>query len=183
MAERCQKMSRPTKFDKVVRRSICETVSVGTRTFDTECADSDPMLIAFCEEENRRVGVCIVKPNLAKIFVGVVSEDRSDNRYTNLAALLSFCQVEGELVEMLICNQFCTSHLRRIVEGFRPLRMSRRTMPQLDEIQRILRRGHGVEKEENHPLIKKLLTFDSAKCGKQYVTHITHAFTATSIFF
>ncbi len=34
MTERCKKMSRPTKFDRVVEREVCQITSRGTRTYN-----------------------------------------------------------------------------------------------------------------------------------------------------
>ncbi len=42
--------SRATKFDKVVRRDICEKITVGTRTFAQN--EEDFLLTLVCEEAN-----------------------------------------------------------------------------------------------------------------------------------
>ena len=34
MAERCKKLARPTKFDRVVERQLCQITSKGTRTYN-----------------------------------------------------------------------------------------------------------------------------------------------------
>lgn len=46
MAERVKKMSRPTKFDKVVERELCQITSKGTRTFNAIEGDNWQVALA-----------------------------------------------------------------------------------------------------------------------------------------
>lgn len=46
MAERCKRMSRPTKFDRVVEREICQITSRGTRTYNA--IEGDNWQVNYC---------------------------------------------------------------------------------------------------------------------------------------
>lgn len=52
-------MHKPTKFDKVVKREICQMTTKGTRIYsvvDGQCTDAESKyLLAICEK------VCVIK--------------------------------------------------------------------------------------------------------------------------
>lgn len=76
MEERCRGMSRPTKFDKVVKRKICQRISVGTRMFSD---NDDEFLLSIYEEKEgsaaSQIGLCFACPSLSKIFFGQFQDD------------------------------------------------------------------------------------------------------------
>jgi len=45
MLERCKKMARPTKFDRVVERELCQITSKGTRTYNVIEGDNWQVLL------------------------------------------------------------------------------------------------------------------------------------------
>ena len=75
MEARVQKMHRPTKFDKVVRREICQVESIGTS------GEKDSYLTAFTasksidNELGIEVGLCYVDTSLGQINLCQFSDD------------------------------------------------------------------------------------------------------------
>ncbi|XP_065225587.1 DNA mismatch repair protein Msh6 [Planococcus citri] len=93
MAERCKK-TKPTRFDKVVKREICQITSRGTRTFgilegETKEAESN-FLLAIAEKEIDHVsssyGVCFVDTSIGLFHVGQFVDDRHSSRLRTLMA-------------------------------------------------------------------------------------------------
>ena len=77
---------RATKFDKVVRRSVCEKVSLGTRTHSEK---SEDFLVCVCCDGHAlrpRVGLAVLNASLCRLFAG---EFVDDPQHTRTAALLA----------------------------------------------------------------------------------------------
>ncbi|XP_070208763.1 DNA mismatch repair protein Msh6-like isoform X2 [Littorina saxatilis] len=93
MADRCREMARPTKFDKVVRREICQVSTQGIRTFsqtDGDVGDAKPSyLLALCETETQDgvvYGVCFVDTSIGTFHVGQFADDRHCSRLRTVFA-------------------------------------------------------------------------------------------------
>ncbi|KAJ1520643.1 hypothetical protein ONE63_003750 [Megalurothrips usitatus] len=94
MNERVKHISRPTKFDKVVKREICAVTSKGTRVFSVQ--DGEPMdmgctnyLLAICEEEvDSKVsyGVCFIDTSIGTFHLGQFTDDRHCSRLLMMLA-------------------------------------------------------------------------------------------------
>ncbi|XP_035217076.1 DNA mismatch repair protein Msh6-like isoform X2 [Stegodyphus dumicola] len=96
MEERCKSLHRPTKFDKVVAREICQITTKGTRTLTYQ---SEPMaannnyLLAICEKYDEgeggasEYGVCFIDVTIGKFSLGQFMDDRHGSRLMTLIAL------------------------------------------------------------------------------------------------
>nr|XP_006822603.1 PREDICTED: DNA mismatch repair protein Msh6-like [Saccoglossus kowalevskii] len=97
MQERCRKLIKPTKFDKVVRRELCRISSKGTKTYsfidgDTCNAESSYLLSVTekpCDGLNggeSLYGVCFVDTSIGKFHIGQFQDDRHCSRLRTLIA-------------------------------------------------------------------------------------------------
>lgn len=95
MSARCAKMSRPTKFDKVVKREICQISSKGTRVYTAQdgeiSAPSSKYLLAltekqFHEETTPSYGVCFLDTTIGDFYLGQFKDDRCNSRLLTLLA-------------------------------------------------------------------------------------------------
>ncbi|XP_034537690.1 DNA mismatch repair protein Msh6 isoform X4 [Notolabrus celidotus] len=97
MEARCKTMSRPTKFDKVVRREVCRIITRGTQTYsvlDGAPSESQSKFLLSlkekAEEESsgrcRTYGVCFVDTSVGFFHVGQFSDDRHCSRLRTLIA-------------------------------------------------------------------------------------------------
>ncbi|XP_076457037.1 DNA mismatch repair protein Msh6-like [Babylonia areolata] len=93
MADRCREMARPTKFDRVVKREICQVSTQGIRSFshrDGDVGDAQPSyLLALCEAESQDgvvYGVCFVDTSIGTFHVGQFSDDRHCSRLRTVFA-------------------------------------------------------------------------------------------------
>ncbi|XP_045216870.2 DNA mismatch repair protein Msh6-like isoform X2 [Mercenaria mercenaria] len=95
MNERCKNLSKPSKFDKVVKREVCRITTKGTKTFSFlsgECADSQSTyLMAIAEKEMEAdscstYGVCFVDTSIGKFHIGQFLDDRHSSRLRTLLA-------------------------------------------------------------------------------------------------
>uniref|UniRef100_A0A1B6M5Q0 DNA mismatch repair protein MutS-like N-terminal domain-containing protein n=1 Tax=Graphocephala atropunctata TaxID=36148 RepID=A0A1B6M5Q0_9HEMI len=94
MGERVKNLTRPTKFDKVVKREICQLTTKGTRVFtvqDGESVDADASyLLALTEKEcvggKSLYGVCFVDTSIATFHLGQFSDDKHCSRLRTLFA-------------------------------------------------------------------------------------------------
>lgn len=97
MEERCRKLPKPTKFDKVVNREICQITSKGTRRYGYLDAQSNDANAAYllsvteksfesssgCESE---YGVCFIDTSIGKFYLGQFQDDRHGSRFQTLIA-------------------------------------------------------------------------------------------------
>lgn len=97
MEERCKKMARATKFDRVVHREICQITSKGTRRYgflDAQNNESQPAyLLAVAEKSFESIsgcqseyGVCFVDTSIGKFYLGQFQDDRFSSRLQTLIA-------------------------------------------------------------------------------------------------
>lgn len=86
---RVKKMSRPTKFDKVVRREICQITSTGTRITGSKDVN---YLTAICakkslDDDQVSIGLCFVDTSMGKVHL---SRFEDDKELSCLETLLAF---------------------------------------------------------------------------------------------
>ncbi|CAG0884132.1 unnamed protein product [Cyprideis torosa] len=102
MAERCQRMTRPTKFDRVVNREVCRITTPGTRTcgvIEGEVDTEHKFLLALVEQVEsgpgsvRELGVSFVDTTVGLIRLGQFSDDRHLSRLRTLLAHYEAAQV------------------------------------------------------------------------------------------
>ena len=98
---RCSNMSRPTKWDKVVRREICQITSKGTKINDSsECN----YLAAICGQKSLNegqitVGLCFVDTSIGKVHL---SQFEDDKQLSCLETLLAFYPPIGKADKSVI---------------------------------------------------------------------------------
>lgn len=104
MEERCKNMSKPTRYDKVVKREICQISTKGTRRYgflDAQSNESNPAyLLAVTEKscdsnvgDECDFGVCFVDTSIGKFRLGQFRDDRHGSRFRTLIAHISPVQV------------------------------------------------------------------------------------------
>ncbi|KAL7639850.1 UNVERIFIED_CONTAM: hypothetical protein RMT77_009263 [Armadillidium vulgare] len=96
MEKRCKNLVRPTKYDKVVKRELCQVTTLGTRVpsvIDGEAADnSQRFLLALTERsldgpgDKRTFGVCFIDVSIGVFNVGQFIDDRHVSRLRTLMA-------------------------------------------------------------------------------------------------
>ncbi|XP_014470347.1 PREDICTED: probable DNA mismatch repair protein Msh6 [Dinoponera quadriceps] len=95
MTARCSKMSKPTKFDKVVKREICQVSTRGTRVYtplDVEASTPNSnYLLALVEKLNfdsttSSFGVCFIDTTIGEFYLAQFDDDRSNSRLLTLLA-------------------------------------------------------------------------------------------------
>ncbi|XP_066999808.2 DNA mismatch repair protein Msh6 [Anabrus simplex] len=94
MAERCKGLFKVTKFDKVVKREICQITSKGTRTFsvlDGEAREAETnYLLALTEQvldsSTSSYGVCFIDTSIGVFHLGQFTDDRYCSRLRTLIA-------------------------------------------------------------------------------------------------
>ncbi|XP_003699487.2 DNA mismatch repair protein Msh6 [Megachile rotundata] len=95
MAQRCSKMHRPTKFDKVVKREICQISTRGTRAYtalDVEASTPNSnyllSLIEKCQSGSNtsHYGVCFLDTTIGDFYLGQFEDDRCSSRLLTLLA-------------------------------------------------------------------------------------------------
>ena len=127
MEARCKGMARPTKFDKVVERKICQRLSIGTRTFNESGADEEH-LIAIHEVKGAGdsarpvIGACVCNPGLSKLFFGQFEDDAL---YSRTLSLLSFITVS----EMLLHKSALSPELQKLLGNFPAVRKTETKFP------------------------------------------------------
>uniref|UniRef100_A0A6Q2WVX6 DNA mismatch repair protein n=1 Tax=Esox lucius TaxID=8010 RepID=A0A6Q2WVX6_ESOLU len=104
MEARCKAMSKPTKFDRVVRREVCRVITRGTQTYSVlDGAPSETQskyLLSVkekAEEESsgrcRTFGVSFVDTSVGVFHVGQFQDDRHCSRLRTLVAHYAPAQV------------------------------------------------------------------------------------------
>lgn len=91
MAERVKTMSRATKFDKVVRREICQVVNRGTQVFGQQVDitnDHQPnYMLAICEKAaltGHRFGIAFIDTSIGEFSIGEFDDDKHCSRLLTL---------------------------------------------------------------------------------------------------
>jgi DNA mismatch repair protein MSH6 len=145
MEARCKQLSRPTKFDKVVERKICQRISIGTRTFHD--GDEEENLLAILEASNPDrpgrpdVGVCVCNPALSKIYFGQFEDDAL---YSRTLSLLSFITVS----EIVYQRTAVTPGLLKLLNNFTAVRKSSLIFPMAeDAVKAFMEGGYYADAE------------------------------------
>lgn len=90
MEERVKKMSKPSKFDKVVEREVCQVSSKGTRInnfLDSDNFEGEPSyLFAIIEKPGPVFGVAFIDTTIGCFNLGHFSDDKNLSRLRTLAA-------------------------------------------------------------------------------------------------
>ncbi|XP_071562945.1 probable DNA mismatch repair protein Msh6 [Temnothorax nylanderi] len=95
MAARCSKIARPTKFDKVVKREICQVSTRGTRVYtplDVEASTPNSnyllSLVEKCDLGSTisSFGVCFIDTTIGEFYLGQFVDDRCNSRLLTLLA-------------------------------------------------------------------------------------------------
>lgn len=118
MEERCRKLHRPSKFDRVVRREICRITSKATRTFgaqDGQLCDPEPSyLLAIAHKElegSMHFGICFVDTSVGKFHLGQFRDDQFCSRLRTAVSHYPPAQVLHESDPCL------PGRLRQVLEG------------------------------------------------------------------
>ncbi|XP_065307816.2 DNA mismatch repair protein Msh6-like [Dermacentor albipictus] len=118
MEERCRKMHRPSKFDRVVRREICRITCQATRTFgpqDGQLCNPEPaylFAIAHSQASNSMdFGICFVDTSVGKFHLGQFSDDQFCSKLRTAVSHHSPVHVLYESDPML------PSGFRQVLEG------------------------------------------------------------------
>ncbi|XP_017844448.2 probable DNA mismatch repair protein Msh6 [Drosophila busckii] len=90
MTERCKRI-KPTKFDKVVAREICQITDRGTQVYGSQCAigpNHQPnYMLAIVEQDVgscSKYGVCFIDTSIGDFHVGEFDDDKSCSRLLTL---------------------------------------------------------------------------------------------------
>ncbi|KYQ47660.1 putative DNA mismatch repair protein Msh6 [Trachymyrmex zeteki] len=95
MAARCSKMTKPTKYDKVVKREICQVSTRGTRVYtplDVEASTPNSnyllSLVEKCDLSSTisSFGVCFIDTTIGEFNLGQFVDDRCNSRLLTLLA-------------------------------------------------------------------------------------------------
>ncbi|XP_046478017.1 probable DNA mismatch repair protein Msh6 [Neodiprion pinetum] len=95
MSARVSKMSQVTKFDKVVKREICQISSKGTRVFTAQDSEtstaSSTYLLSIVEKFNPSTptsiyGVCFIDTSIGGFHLGQFEDDRHSSRLLTLVS-------------------------------------------------------------------------------------------------
>lgn len=91
MLERTKVMARATKFDKVVRREICQVVNKGTQVFGQQVEitnDYQPnYMLAICEKTSptgHRFGIAFIDTSIGEFNIGEFDDDKHCSRLLTL---------------------------------------------------------------------------------------------------
>ncbi|CAL1537586.1 unnamed protein product [Lymnaea stagnalis] len=103
MSERCKTMGRAaTKFDKVVKREICQVSTQGTKTYNYLDGDSGDAtckyMLAICEKTGSQegvstYGVCFIDTSIGTFHIGQFEDDRHLSHLRTLIAHYTPTQV------------------------------------------------------------------------------------------
>ncbi|XP_059468886.1 DNA mismatch repair protein Msh6-like [Neocloeon triangulifer] len=95
MQERCKTIRNPTKFDKVVKREVCQVTSKGSRMYlaiEGDAATEDHLYLYSITEgrssNNKPVfGVCFVDTSVGCFHLGQFEDDRYESQLRTLIAM------------------------------------------------------------------------------------------------
>ncbi|CAG9855365.1 unnamed protein product [Phyllotreta striolata] len=119
MSERLKKAKSSTKFDKVVKREICQVSAKGSVVLTAQMANtqnSAPFyLFAICMKESSygtaRIGVCFIETTLGTVYLSEFDDDKHFSRLLALFAeyppariLLEKGGINKQLNQLLNCN-------------------------------------------------------------------------------
>lgn len=91
MADRTKKMTRPTKFDKVVNRELCQVITKGTQVFGQQINISDEYepryMLAIAEKPSlagHRFGVAFIDTSIGEFNISEFNDDKQCSRLLTL---------------------------------------------------------------------------------------------------
>ncbi|KAF7385811.1 hypothetical protein HZH66_011653 [Vespula vulgaris] len=94
MTQRCSKMSKVTKFDKVVKREVCQISTKGTRVYtplDVEASTPNSnylfsLVQKYKSKANSMFGVCFIDTTIGDFYLGQFEDDCYNSRLLTLFA-------------------------------------------------------------------------------------------------
>ena len=88
MESRCKSMARPTKFDRVVRREICQVASRGT-LMESSCTESYLTAVygVVLDRQQIKVGVCFIDTALGTLNMSNFTDDSNLSKLETLLAV------------------------------------------------------------------------------------------------
>lgn len=93
MTERVKKMSKSTKFDKVVSREVCQIVNKGTQVFGQQIEISNEyeshFMLAIAEKvssNDHRYGIAFIDTSIGEFHIGEFDDDKQCSRLLTLIA-------------------------------------------------------------------------------------------------
>uniref|UniRef100_A0AAG5D554 DNA mismatch repair protein n=1 Tax=Anopheles atroparvus TaxID=41427 RepID=A0AAG5D554_ANOAO len=89
MQERCRMQRTTSKYDKVVRREICQVTVKGTEVFGQQVritANHQPRYMMAIVESGCRYGVCFIDTSIGQFHVGEFDDDNQQSRLLTLLA-------------------------------------------------------------------------------------------------
>ncbi|XP_055373333.1 probable DNA mismatch repair protein Msh6 [Condylostylus longicornis] len=91
MNERIKKQTKTTKFDKVVKREICQISNKGTQIFGSQCRVAPyyqpNYMLAICEtslDNHSEYGICFVDTTIGEFTIGQFKDDKNCSRILTL---------------------------------------------------------------------------------------------------
>ncbi|XP_058798802.1 probable DNA mismatch repair protein Msh6 isoform X3 [Phymastichus coffea] len=95
-SQRCAKMSKATKFDKVVRREVCQISTKGSRVFNfldtVEASSPNSVYLLSIVEKNiirddvLAYGVCFIDTSIGEFYLGQFQDDQCNSKLLTLIA-------------------------------------------------------------------------------------------------
>ncbi|XP_022661768.1 DNA mismatch repair protein Msh6-like isoform X2 [Varroa jacobsoni] len=151
MEERCKKSGKTSKYDKVVRREVCQISSKGLQLCGSMEASGTSYLLAV-RQKGKRFGVCLVDTSVARLHVGEFEED---HQLSCLRTLVSqFTPVEALL------ERTCHNDVKLIVEAIGAKIIVDRNRMTPEQCLTMIREGNYF-KEKEYPIgLKTLLSED-----------------------
>ncbi|EDV97736.1 probable DNA mismatch repair protein Msh6 [Drosophila grimshawi] len=179
MTERC-KLIKPTKFDKVVAREICQITDRGTQVFGSQCAigpNHQPnYMLAIVEQDEgtwSKYGICFIDTSIGDFHVGEFDDDKSCSR---LLTLLSHHMPVLLLHEKSALSARTQQILRTVLGGILKEQMPA-TGTQLCSAEKTLKLlaeryyAGGGPAENNWPLVLRSMQSDTDHLGLTPADH------------
>ncbi|XP_034484101.1 probable DNA mismatch repair protein Msh6 [Drosophila innubila] len=172
MTERCKRI-KPTKFDKVVAREICQITDRGTQVFGSQCAirpNHQPnymlALVEHDEGSNSKYGICFIDTSIGDFHVGEFKDDKSCSR---LLTLLSHHMPVLLLHEKSALSLRTQQILRTVLGGIlkEQLPSSGAQLCSAEKTLKLLAERYyaGTGAEDNWPLVLRSMQSDTDHLG------------------
>lgn len=89
MQERCKTIKGPSKFDKVVKREVCQITNSGTQVYGQQVQltmKHKPNFMLSIVERDSRYGICFIDTSIGDFFIGEFDDDTQLSRIHTLIA-------------------------------------------------------------------------------------------------
>ncbi|XP_055906922.1 probable DNA mismatch repair protein Msh6 [Eupeodes corollae] len=94
MTERCKKQGKTTKFDKVVKREICQISNRGTQIYGSHYCQITPnyqpnymlSVVEKNEGPTSKYGICFTDTSIGDFYMGEFEDDKSCSRFLTLVS-------------------------------------------------------------------------------------------------